>query len=133
MGRLWRALFEHPLIKAFGLGLLGILGNVFAGAYVFEITETANGTQFINWGDSLHSRSFWALLMVLVLAGLYGWGLARSETRVRKALTEADVLRIALQELLTPMIEAAKKDIKEGKLRSMEDVRKMFRSEGDDR
>lgn len=126
MERFWRVLFEHPLIKAVALGLFGILGNVLAGAYVFEITETANGVQFINWQASLHSRPFWALFLVLVGMGLYGWGMARFETRVRKALSEADLQAIALQELLGPMIEAAKKDIREGKLRSMEDVKKMF-------
>lgn len=60
--------------------------------------------------------------------GFYGWGAARYETRVRRAPNEADVLSIALQELIGPMIEAAKKDIRENKLRTLEDVKKMFGS-----
>jgi hypothetical protein len=117
--RLKRLLFDHPLVKAIGLGLFGLLGNVLAGAYVFEITKTVNGVQILDWADTSHSRSFWLLVVVLALMGLYGWGTARYETRIRKALSEADVLGIAFRELLDPMIEAAKKDIKDGKIRSL--------------
>jgi hypothetical protein len=124
--RLRRLLFDHPLVKAVGLGLFGILGNVLSGAYIFEITETVGGVQSIYWSHSLSSPSFWGLLVVLTLMSLYGWGLTRYETKIRKALTDADVLEIALQELLGPMIEAAKADIKSGRLRSMDDVKKMF-------
>jgi hypothetical protein len=59
---------------------------------------------------------------------LYGWGMTRYETRVRKAVTEADALGIALAELLGPLIEVAKKDIEAGRIRTMDDVKKMFGS-----
>jgi len=124
--RILQVLFGHPLVKAFGLGLFSILGNVLAGAYVFEITRQGSAGQFIDWSDSPHSRSFWLLVGVLLLMGLYGWGMTRFETRARKAVTEADVLGIALEELLDPMIEVAKKDIREGRIRSLDDVKKMF-------
>jgi hypothetical protein len=126
--RVLRFLFAHPLAKATGLGLFGILGNVLAGAYVFDIIRLMDNVAFLDWRGSPRSRYFWALIAVLLIMGLYGWGMARFETRVRKALTEADVLEIALQELLGPLIEVAKRDIKEGKLRSLEDVKKMFGS-----
>jgi hypothetical protein len=131
--RVLRFLFAHPLAKATGLGLFGILGNVLAGAYVFDITRLVDNLPFIDWRASLRSRYFWALIVILLIMGLYGWAMARFETRVRKALTEADVLEIALQELLGPLIEAAKRDIKDGKLRSLEDVKKMFGSAKGDR
>jgi hypothetical protein len=38
------------------------------------------------------------------------------------------VLGIALGELLDPLIETAKSDIKEGRIRSLEDVKRMFGS-----
>lgn len=37
MERVRRLLFGHPLVKTIGLGLFGLLGNVLAGAYIFEI------------------------------------------------------------------------------------------------
>jgi hypothetical protein len=124
--RIRQVFFGHPLVKALCLGLFGILGNVLAGAYVFEITNQGPSGQFIDWPDSAHSRSFWLLFGVLLLMGLYGWRMTRFETRAKKALTEADVLGVALGELLHPLIEMAKKDIKEGKMRSLEDVKRMF-------
>lgn len=128
MERIRQFLFGHPLVKALGLGLFGILGNVLAGAYVFEITKQSPSGQFIDWLDSAHSRSFWLLAGVLLMMGLYGWGMTRYETRARKAVTEADALGIALAELLGPMIQVAKKDIEAGRIRTMDDVKKMFGS-----
>ncbi len=133
MERIRQVLFGHPLVKAISLGLFGILGNVLAGAYVFEITKQGATGQFIGWWASPHSRSFWLLVGVLLLMGLYGWGMTRFETRARKAATEADVLGIALEKLLGPMIEVAKKDIKEGRIRSLDDVKKMFGPRGGQR
>ncbi|MCJ2056021.1 hypothetical protein MKL09_05600 [Methylobacterium sp. J-048] len=52
---------------------------------------------------------------------------------MRRALSEADVLGIALQELVGPMIGAAKRDIRDGKLRTLDDVKRMFGSESGDR
>ena len=124
--RVRQFLFGHPLVKALGLGLFGILGNVLAGAYVFEITKQGPSGQFIDWSDSAHSGSFWFLVGVLVLIGLYGWGMTRYETRARKAMTAAEVLETAYAELLGPMIKVAKKDLEAGRIRTMDDVKKMF-------
>ncbi len=133
MERIRQVLFGHPLVKALGLGLFGILGNVLAGAYVFEITKQGPSGQFIDWRDSPHSLSFWLLVGVLLLMGLYGWGMTRFETRARKTVTEADVLGIALAELVGPLIEVAKQDIKARKIGSLDDVKKMFGSGGGQR
>jgi hypothetical protein len=90
--KMGRIIFGHPFSKAVGLGLFGILGNVFAGSYVFEITKSDhNGVQFLDWRATPHSYSFWALFVVLLLAGAYGIGMARFESRVRRALTNAAV------------------------------------------
>jgi len=126
MKRLKNFLFGHPLAKAIGLGLFGILGNVLSGAYIFEITDTANGVQFIDWRDSVHSRSFCGLVVVLALMGLYGWGMARFEGKLRRELDVSELAAKALEELLRPMIRKAEADIKAGKIRSMEELRKMF-------
>ncbi|MCJ2134500.1 hypothetical protein MKK69_10615 [Methylobacterium sp. J-026] len=48
-------------------------------------------------------------------------------------MSETDVLGIALQELVGPMIEAAKRDIRDGKLRTLDDIKRMFGSEPGDR
>jgi hypothetical protein len=56
-----------------------------------------------------------------------GHGPLRNESS--ESTDRVDVLEIALQELLGPLIEAAKRDIKDGRLRSLEDVKKMFGSE----
>jgi hypothetical protein len=99
--RIWRFLTEHPLAKGIGLAVFGILGNVLAGAYVFEITKTdPKSGQFLDWKGTPHSRSFWALAAVVVLVGLYAWAMARSETRIRRALTDADIRARAFEVLL---------------------------------
>jgi hypothetical protein len=49
----------------------------------FEITETMNNAQFLDWWKSPHSAGFWALVLVLLLTGLYGWGMARYETKIQ--------------------------------------------------
>ncbi|MCJ2056020.1 hypothetical protein MKL09_05595 [Methylobacterium sp. J-048] len=61
-------------MKAVGLGLLGLLGNVLAGAYIFEITKTIDGVQRLDRSATPYSRSFWLLVIVLSAMGLYGWG-----------------------------------------------------------
>lgn len=123
MERLWRVLFEHPLIKGIGLGLLGILGNVLAGAYVFQITRAdPKSGQFLDWGRTPETWSFWGLIAVVVLLGLYAWATARFEDRIRRALTDAGIRARAFEVLLDPMLEAIKKDIQEGRMRPMSEV-----------
>lgn len=130
--RFWRILFEHPLAKGIGLALFGILGNVLAGTYVFEITKTdPNAGPFLDWKDTPHSRSFWALAAVIALVGLYAWGMARFETRIRRALTDADIRARAFEVLLDPMLEAVKKEIQDGKMRPMGEVLTMLGIEQD--
>ncbi|MCJ2134499.1 hypothetical protein MKK69_10610 [Methylobacterium sp. J-026] len=58
MERIRRLLFDHPLMKALGLGLLGLVGTVLSGAYIFEITTTRDGVQTLDWSATPHSRSF---------------------------------------------------------------------------
>jgi hypothetical protein len=122
--RLRRFLLEHPLVKALLLGLFGLVGNVLAGAYVFDITKPGpTGGQYLDWADSPHSWSFWALVGVLVLTGLYGWGVTKNETRARKALRSDDEIRErAFEVLLDPMLERVKKELEEGKVRPMSEV-----------
>jgi hypothetical protein len=50
---------------------LGILANVFAGAYIFEITRTSNNQPFLAWTETHHSVGFWCLLGVAIVAGIY--------------------------------------------------------------
>ena len=128
MRRLWQCLFGHPLIKAVTLGVFALLGNVFAGAYVFEITKSKPKLgQFLDWSATPHSRSFWALVSVLVATGLYSWGIARYEKlRVGKLLTQADIQSHVIEELLGPLIENARKDIRDGKVRTLSDVMATF-------
>jgi hypothetical protein len=132
VGHLWRILFEHPLAKGLGLGLFGILGNVLAGAYVFQITRTdPKSGQFLDWGQTPYSWSFWGLVTVVALIGLYGWGMARFDRKIRRALSDADIRARAFEVLLDPMLEAVKKDIQEGKMRPMNDVLMMLGIERD--
>jgi hypothetical protein len=121
LGRVWSALFEHPLGKGFGVGLLAILGNVLAGAYVFEITKTdPKFGPYIDWLDTPHSRSFWALVAVAVLTGLYAWGIARFESRVRNALTNAELRQRAIEELLPVVLQKAKEDVLAGRVTDLD-------------
>jgi hypothetical protein len=60
---------------------------VLAGAYVFDITGLMDNFPFLDWRASPRSRYFWALIAILLIMGLCGWGMARFETKVRKALT----------------------------------------------
>lgn len=61
-----------------------------------------------------------------MLMGLYGWRVARFEALVQKELALTQPAARAVSELLVPMIEKAKQDIKDDKLKTMEEVRKMF-------
>jgi hypothetical protein len=100
---------------------------VLAGAYVFEITRTdPNSGQFLDWKGTPHRRSLWAIAAVVILVGLYTWAMARSETRIRRALTDADIRARAFEVLLDPMLEAVKKEIQEGKMRPMGEVLAML-------
>ncbi len=107
MARLWKVLFGHPLVKGIGLALLGILGNVLSGAYVFDITKSdAKLGQYLDWHATPHSPAFF----------LYGWGIARAETITNRDLTEADIRARILGDLIGPMLIVLKKDIRSGKL-----------------
>ena len=84
-------LFEHPLAKALGFNLLGILGTIFGGAYIFEITKPLpNGGQYLDWRSFGHTYSFWLLAGVLLLMGLYSWGVERFDKKVQRALSNAE-------------------------------------------
>ncbi|HTW70232.1 MAG TPA: hypothetical protein VME47_10120 [Acetobacteraceae bacterium] len=134
MERLRRLLFEHPLAKGIGLGLLGILGNVLAGAYVFDITRSdPKSGQFLDWRQTAGSGAFWGLVAVVCLIGFYTWGMARTETKIRRALTDADIRARAFEVLLDPLLEAVKRDIQEGKIRPMSEVLAMLGIEQDKR
>ena len=117
MARLWQFLFGHPLLKGIGLALLGILGNVLSGAYVFEITKTdAKLGQYLDWRATPHSLAFWGLVAVAIVTGLCAWGIARAETITNRDLTEADIRARILGGLIGPMLIVLKKDIRSGKL-----------------
>jgi len=51
--------------------LIGILANVFAGAYIFEITRTSNNHSFLAWHETHRSVGFWCLLGVAIIAAVY--------------------------------------------------------------
>lgn len=119
--------FENPLVKALGLAFLGLLGNVLSGVYVFEVTKPgADGRQLIDWRASPDSPAFWGLVAVLVVMGLYGWGMARFERRARKAMTDADIRGKVLGELLDPLLAAVKKQIEEGRVTTLDEAMAMF-------
>jgi len=130
-------LFGHPLIKAIGIGLFGLVGNILAGAYVFDITKpippvagTPSTGQFLDWWATPHSPSAWALLVVLVLMGLYGWGMAHFETKIQLALSNAGLRERAYAALLPTMLEAVKKDIEAGNVKTMPEVMAILGIEG---
>jgi hypothetical protein len=117
LARLWQFLFGHPLVKGIGLALLGILGNVLSGAYVFDITKSdAKLGQYLDWHATPHSPAFWGLVAVAVTTGFYVWGIARAETITNRDLTEADIRARILGDLIGPMLIVLKKDIRSGKL-----------------
>jgi hypothetical protein len=117
LARLWQFLFGHPLVKGIGLALLGILGNVLSGAYVFDITKSdAKLGQYLDWHATPHSPAFWGLVAVAIVTGLCAWGIARAETITTRDLTEADIRARILGDLIGPMLIVLKKDIRSGKL-----------------
>ncbi len=129
-----RFLFGHPLVQALGLGLLGILANVLSGAYVFEITRAdAKGKQYLDGSVSPHSQYFWALMIVLAVMGLYGWGIARLGTSVRKPLSEEAIRARVVEALLDPLLEKMKSDIGRGKLKSLPEAMRMLGIEKDEK
>jgi hypothetical protein len=64
-------LFAAPWLRVTVPILLGILANVFAGAYIFEITRTLNNEPFLAWKETYHSIGFWCLVGIAVVAGIY--------------------------------------------------------------
>ncbi len=69
---------------------------------------------------------FWFLVAVLVLMGLYGWGVARVERRVRKLLTNAEIRQRAYEKLLDPMLDQIAGEVGQGKLISIPEVLAML-------
>ena len=111
---------------------MGILANVLSGAYVFDITKTASGRgQYLDWWSSSRSRYFWALVAVLAVMGLYGWGVARLGVRVRRRLTEEAIRARAVEALLDPLLDQMKSDINTGRLKSLPEALRMLGIEKD--
>ena len=113
-----RLLFGYLLSKAVALGVFGVLENVFAGAYIFDITRvTGQGTQFLDWRASPHAVTFWGIVIVLLLMGTYGWGMAQFDTII---LSQAGLQQKILRDLTDALIEAGRSQIDMGRsLRSM--------------
>jgi uncharacterized membrane protein len=129
VGKIGELIFKHPFAKAVGLSLFGILGNVFAGAYVFEITKiNIDGHQFLDWEATPNSHSFWVLVLVILLMGAYGLGMARFERHISKELTEGEIKQRVIEALLEPTLRAVRKDIDEGRLWKMDDVMELMPS-----
>lgn len=113
--------------KRFGARLLNILASVLAGAYVFDIAKTSPaGVQFLDWGMTPHSASFWALLVVFVLREIYGLAVAESEEQAPKPASKADIQARAIEALLEPWFRFVQKDMENGKLRTLDDVMKII-------
>jgi hypothetical protein len=121
MGRL---LFGHPLVKTLVTSLFTILGGVLVGAYVFEITKPLPGAQgqYLDWGASTHTRTFWLLVALVILMVLHGWGMERFERKVRKALSNAELREGAFSVLLPAMMESVKKEIEAGNVKTWPEV-----------
>jgi len=116
-------LFEHPLAKALGFNLLGILGTIFGGAYIFEITKPLpNGGQYLDWRSFAHTYSFWLLAGVLLLMGLYSWGVERFDKKVQRALSNAEKKEQAYMALMPTMLDAIKKEIEAGRVKTFPEV-----------
>ncbi len=137
MQRLRMFLFGHPLMKALGIGLFGLVGNVLAGAYVFDMTKPIPSVagapstgQFLDWWSSPYSPAAWALLVVLILMGLYGWAMAHFETKIQVALSNAGLRERAYAALLPTMLDAVKKDIEAGNVKTMPEVMAILGIEG---
>jgi hypothetical protein len=109
------------------LGAFGIAANVLSGAYVFEITTNnpSSGT-YLDWYASYASPSFWMLCASWMATGLYGWGMTRYERRIQRELARAEPTAKALEVLLDPLIRRAEEDIRKGRLKSLEEIKKMF-------
>ena len=58
--------------------------------------------------------------------GLYGWGVARVERRVRKLLTNAEIRQRAYEKLLDPMLDQIAGEVGQGKLISIPEVLAML-------
>ena len=107
--------------------MFGIMANVLSGALTFDITRTDPKLgPYLAWSSSLQSRYSWALVAVVVVTGLYGWGMAKTSQKVRRAFTEAEIRERAYQELLPVMLASLKKDMEQGNLVPMADVFKMI-------
>ncbi len=120
-------LFGHPIVTAAVLAMFGIMANVLSGALTFDITRTDPKLgPYLAWSSSLQSRYSWALVAVVVVTGLYGWGMAKTSQKVRRAFTEAEIRERAYQELLPVMLASLKKDMEQGNLVPMADVFKMI-------
>jgi threonine/homoserine/homoserine lactone efflux protein len=123
----------HPLARAIDYASLTALGNVLANVYIVDLSaSTVNETQRPHWSFSLHELSFWLLVLVVLLTGLYGWATARHDRRLRRDVASADLAARAANGLFGTLLERAAEDIRAGKIRSMAEVENMFRSRGGD-
>lgn len=127
MGWLNEIIFDRPLSKAIAATILGILGNVLSGAYVFEITETKDNVQSLNWAHSPYSRAFWWLVAVVIVGVLYGWRAFCAEVKFRKAVTtDADIREQVLQAAMTPLLKRMEQQIAAGEIDTLDEVMAKF-------
>lgn len=120
-------IFTSPVFRAAILALAGICANLFAGSFVFEITKIKDGQQFLDWSVSLHTYSLWFLMVIFMITTIYGIQITRSdEAERRRFLTDADVRQELIKELIKPTIEQARRDIKSGRFRSVDELAELL-------
>jgi DMSO reductase anchor subunit len=121
---LLKMLFGHPAVKGVIFSAINIATAVMGGAFVLEITRTAaNGQQILDWHHSYQSPSFWWLVGLVVLMGLYSWRVARHEAM---AQYEAEQREQAFRVLGPAYIEHFRREIEAGNLTPMSEVMRML-------
>jgi hypothetical protein len=81
-------LLAAPWVRVTVPIFLGILANVFAGAYIFEITRIADNLPYLAWKETYQSIGFWCLVVIVIAAGLYARRMLAYERQ-----RESDIMR----------------------------------------
>jgi hypothetical protein len=118
-------LFENAFAKVLVPALFGIISNVLAGTYVFEITKTEGGKTFLAWRESPNTLSLWAIVGLLVLMVFYGIKLVRREKVVSqdsRVWTQNYIADQVFKETIPELISRVNKDTVQGNLRTVKDV-----------
>jgi len=126
-----KALAESPLGKAVGAAILDALIAIGSGGIVYEMSSGGN----IKWGSFYETKSFWILLVIILVYYFYRRFLYKYEKDILNFADDEYVKAYAMKEGLPELLEQTKRRMRDGKegelTRTMEELQEAMNWESD--